>query len=209
VRNKLAGDSMTPETDKRLSWITIVWLGLLVTGAWLFLLPTGRPWIDHDRMETIRGRNAAGISMALCLYHEDHAALPESLADLIPKYIPATNVGWLLPPGQNLDLTLTASIDALRERVKSEGVYEYLGTNGNRIGILAYERDRLHCAANLSLTLTTPVGVYTIPSDFGAVRLPQTVLRQKLIAGGGPCAGQDDKGEETRIELEGCRKRLD
>ena len=120
----------------------IVLMGVLPTALLLYLLfrPVNNP--DFERPSLARVRNTSALAGALAKYQFEHdGRLPSRLSDLVPKYVPPSNIRFFFPPNApragSSGMTPSAS---LLTAIDEEGAYGYLGEKGIEQDLILYER---------------------------------------------------------------------
>jgi len=138
-----------------------------------FLAQRPGPYVS-DAPSSKRFRNAVHIGNAIRHYGEDHGeALPRQLSELVPTYVPVSNLNWFFWP----PIVAAKAADPLTQvvrRLDTEGAFIYLGTNGYKVGLIMYEPPDLWEFDGNRTTVTA------LRTNFLATILPAGEVQQRL-----------------------------
>jgi hypothetical protein len=159
--------------------ITSIVLKVLVSfvvliAVYFIIRPHNR--INFERPPLFQIRNIASIGSALSAYQYDHAGdLPGRLSELMPKYIPFTDMRFFFPytlagiAVDNRQSLMTAS-----NQIDLGGAYTYLGKSGLRQNLILYQRTNVWASEGIEGR------VLAISSNFAVLQLSPSELQVKL-----------------------------
>jgi hypothetical protein len=157
---------------------------LLVLLIWLLLIPSSQPlWKRPDPPDAQGWKNLHRIGAALHLYQQQNQGeLPKRLSELVPDYVPLTNVSWFFP-SYDRDFRKMAELrpDIARRLIDDCGAYAYLQKRGWDQDIVAYVRTNIWLAPGFS----TPFGddgVNVLRTGMNVGRIKRGVFLQRFTS---------------------------
>lgn len=156
---------MHSQSRSILGWLSLFFV--LIGCLWLLFSPANITLPAYVQSK----RNLSIIGLAMLRYSEVHERLPLSLSDLVPEYVTASNTVVFFPPSTT---NPPKSLSDFRDRVASDGAYDYLGNKGVSIDILMYER------LDQRLSSSTRNEISTLGTNFAVKTYTREEVQRRL-----------------------------